>query len=65
MSNKSNQPLNFWELLADDKDLTMFSMIDLSLEKEKNANMVFMALKLKRKVVTELVTTYLPTFLLL
>ena len=65
MSNKSNQPLNFWELLADDKDLTMFSMIDLSLEKEENANMVFMALKLKRKVVTELVTTYLPTFLLL
>ena len=43
----------------------MFSMIDLSLEKEENANMVFMALKLKRKVVTELVTTYLPTILLL
>ena len=27
--------------------------------------MVYMAIKLKRKVVTELVTTYLPTILLL
>ena len=30
-----------------------------------DANLVFMALKLKRKVVTELLTTYLPTILLL
>ena len=31
----------------------------------ENANMVYMALKLKRKVSTELVTTYFPTILLL
>merc|ERR1711994_33822 len=43
----------------------MFTIIDLSLTKEKNANMVTMALKLKRKVATELLTTYFPTILLL
>ena len=32
---------------------------------KENSNMVHMTLKLKRKVVTELLTTYLPTILLL
>ena len=43
----------------------MFTITDLTLTEEKEANMVYMAIKLKRKVVTELVTTYLPTILLL
>ena len=43
----------------------MFTMSNLTLTKEENRNMVSMAIKLKRKVVTELVTTYFPTVLLL
>ena len=43
----------------------MFTITNLTLTKEGNRNMVSMAIKLKRKVVTELVTTYLPTILLL
>ena len=65
MLNKSSLPMSFGELNPEDKDLTMFRMTDLTLEKENNTNMVYMALKLKRKVVTELLTTYLPTILLL
>ena len=57
--------MSFWELNSEDRDLTMFTMTNLALVKQKNANMVYMALKLKRKVVTELLTTYLPTILLL
>merc|ERR1712218_615604 len=45
-------------------DLTMFTITDLKLTNE-NENMVYMALELKRKVTTELLTTYLPTILLL
>merc|ERR1719370_2044501 len=40
-------------------------MTNLVLRKDANGNMVYMALKLKRKVATELLTTYLPTILLL
>ena len=65
MSNKLSKPQSFWDLEGEDKDLTMFTITDLTLTEENDANMVFMALKLKRKVVTELVTTYLPTILLL
>ena len=65
MLNKSSLPMSFKELNPEDKDLTMFRMTDLTLEKENNANVVSMALKLKRKIVTELLTTYLPTILLL
>ena len=46
-------------------DLTMFTITSLTLTKESDTNMVNMALKMKRKVVTELLTTYLPTILLL
>merc|ERR1711944_171703 len=46
-----------------DKDLTMFTITNLVLTKE--GGMVHMALKLKRKVATELLTTYLRTILLL
>ena len=55
----------FWDLKDEDKDLTMFTMTNLTLGREEKSNMVYMAIKLKRKVVTELVTTYLPTILLL
>ena len=43
----------------------MFTVTNLTLENQKVGNVVFMALKLKRKVATELLTTYLPTILLL
>ena len=65
MTNKLSEPKIFWDLTADDRDLTMFTISNLTLAKEENRNMVYMAIKLKRKVVTELVTTYFPTILLL
>ena len=65
MANKLSEPKSFWDLKDRDKDLTMFTITNLALTKEKSRNMVSMAIKLKRKVVTELVTTYLPTILLL
>ena len=63
MSNKLSKPQSFWDLKDEDKDLTMFTISNLTLTEEDN--MVSMAIKLKRKVVTELVTTYFPTILLL
>ena len=45
--------------------MTMFTITNLTLIRNENANIVYMALKLKRKVSTELVTTYFPTILLL
>ena len=65
MSNKLSEPKKFWNLKDEDKDLTMFTITNLTLAKEENRNMVSMSIKLKRKVVTELVTTYFPTILLL
>ena len=62
MDNKT-KPTKFTELSDEDKDLTMFTIMNLTLAEEDD--MVFMALKLKRKVATELLTTYLPTILLL
>ena len=53
------------QLKPDDQDLTMFTITNLILVKIKNGNMVYMALKLKRKIAMELLTTYLPTILLL
>ena len=64
-SHKLNEPRSFSDLKDEDKDLTMFTITNLTLTKEKGRNMVYMAMKLKRKVVTELVTTYFPTILLL
>ena len=65
MMNQKKKPSNFTSLNANETDLTMFTITSLTLKEEKNANMVYMALKLKRKVITELLTTYLPTILLL
>ena len=65
MSNKLSEPKSFWDLRDEDKDLTMFTITHLTLTKERNRNMVSMTIKLKRKMVTELLTTYLPTILLL
>ena len=62
MDNKT-KPRKLTELNDKDKDMTMFTMTNLTLFKEDD--MVIMALKLKRKVATELLTTYLPTILLL
>ena len=65
MLNNASQPLSFRDLTPDDKDLTMFVITNLILEKTKDGNMVHMALKMKRKFTTELLTTYFPTILLL
>ena len=65
MSDKLGIPKGFWNLKDEDKDLTMFTITNLTLTKEQERNMVNMAIMLKRKVVTELVTTYFPTILLL
>ena len=62
MSNKVSEPMSFWDLDDDERDLTMFTITNLTLIRNENANMVYMALKLKRKVSTELVTTYPPPF---
>ena len=56
---------DFAQLTVKDRDLTMFKVTSLTLRNKKEGNMVYMALKLKRKVATELLTTYLPTILLL
>ena len=63
--NKQKSRKSFGQLKSEDLDLTMFTITNLALMKQENANMVYMALTLKRKVVTELLTTYLPTILLL
>ena len=62
MDNKT-KPTKFTKLNDKDKDLTMFTITNLNLAKEDG--MVYMTLNLKRKVATELLTTYLPTILLL
>ena len=61
--DKKGKQTKFTKLNDTDKDLTMFTITNLVLTKEDD--MVHMVLKLKRKVVTELLTTYLPTILLL
>ena len=63
--NRRKSRKSFGQLEFEDLDLTMFTIRNLTLKQEGSANMVFMALKLKRKVATELLTTYLPTILLL
>ena len=68
MMNNKKKPTTFKRLNnEDDKalDLTMFTITNLTLDNdEENRDMVVMTLKLKRKIVTELLTTYLPTNLL-
>ena len=63
--NKKKKLTEFESLNTEDKDLTMFTIINLILVKDENSNMVYMAMKLKRKIAVELFTTYLPTTLLL
>ena len=70
MVDDSKKTTNFSALQSknpDDShiDLTKFTVTDLSLTNDTKANMVYMTLELKRKVTTELLTTYLPTILLL
>ena len=61
--DKKGKPTKFTGLDDSDRDLTMFTITNLVLTDEDD--MVHMVLNLKRKVVTELMTTYLPTVLLL
>ena len=61
--DKKGKPTKFTGLDDSDRDLTMFTITNLVLTDEDN--MVHMVMNLKRKVVTELMTTYLPTVLLL
>ena len=63
MRNLHSEPKDFKELGFGDKDMTMFTMTDLRLEKIKEQ--VHMMISLKRKIQMELLTTYLPTLLLL
>ena len=63
MTDKDSTPKNFNSLSPDDTDLVMFRFQDLTLEKRNR--LVIMTMVLKRKVLTELLTTYLPTILLL
>ena len=63
MVNKSSIAKLFKTLELDDKDLIMFTITNLDLE--KRSQQVHMVLTLKRKVQTEMLTTYLPTMLLL
>ena len=65
INNKLSEAKSLWDLDDYDRDLTMFTITNLTLSREENRNVVNMALKLKRKVSTELLTTYFPTILLL
>ena len=61
--NRGGKPKSFRKLESNDKDLVMFTITDLRLEKMEEQ--VHMVITLKRKTQTELLTTYLPTLLLL
>ena len=63
MFNRGGEANDFKQLDYDDKDLTMFIITDLGLEKRKDQ--VHMVINLKRKIQTELLTTFVPTLLLL
>ena len=56
-------PKNFLDLGVSDKDLTTFTIENLFLT--KRGNLVEMRIVLKRKITMELLTTFLPTVLLL
>ena len=64
MMDMKKRPTSFDEQSDEDKDMTMFVMTNLILTKDQNANMVYMALWLKRKPAMELLTTFLTTILL-
>ena len=61
--NKDSEARQFKQLVFDDKDLIMFTITDLRLEERKEK--VHMVISLKRKIQTEMLTTFLPTLLLL
>ena len=63
MAGSANRIKEFVHLTGDEKDLNMFFITDLRLEKIDE--MVKMSIVLKRKIQMELLTTYLPTILLL
>ena len=63
MIDKNTEAKKFSDLLPEDNDLTMFTIQNLNLVKRKE--LVIMTIVLKRKVAMELLTTYLPTILLL
>ena len=63
MMNKDSEAKGFKRLEFDDKDLVMFTITDLRLEKSREQ--VHVVINLKRKIQTEILTTYLPTLLLL
>ena len=61
--NEKSVANNFLDLLPEETDLTMFTIQNLTLF--QSDQLVIMSIVLKRKVATELLTTYLPTMLLL
>ena len=63
--DKETRPKNFEKLNPIDRDLIMCTITNLSLVEEIKTSLVCMNFKLKRKVSNELLTTYLPTSLLL
>jgi hypothetical protein len=63
MMNIDEEAMSFNDLEPADKDLTMFTITDVRIMKKKDQ--VHMMISLKRKIQTELLTTYLPTLLLL
>ena len=63
MNDKDGQAKDFKQLESEGKDLIMFTITNLKLE-QKN-DQVHMVISLKRKIQTEMLTTYLPTLLLL
>ena len=63
MMDKSSVAKDFKDLGPEDKDLTMFTITDLRLVRSNDQ--VHMVMMLKRKIQTEMLTTYLPTLLLL
>ena len=61
--NREKLAMLFEELGANDKDLIMFTITEVKLKNK--GHQVHMTIELKRKIQTELLTTYLPTLLLL
>ena len=61
--DKNAEAQNFINLMSGDTELTMFTIQNLTLVKSEQ--LVIMSIVLKRKVATELLTTYFPTILLL
>ena len=61
--NQVSKAKHFKQMKPSDKDLVMFTITDLWLEKKEEQ--VHMVISLKRKIQTEMLTTYLPTLLLL